>query len=775
MGEIKTAAVIGAGTMGSGIAGHLANAGVQVVLLDIVPQGSAGGGENRDVIAESAVERLLASSPPALMHPDKIKLITTGNIEDHLDMLAEADWIAEAVIERLDVKQALYEKIDAVRKPGALVSSNTSTIPLALLTDAMPARLVPDFSITHFFNPVRYMRLLEMVTGPKTRPEAIATLAKFCDEVLGKGVVHCNDTPGFLANRVGCYALQVAMVEAEALGLTVEEADAVMGRPMGIPKTGVFGLYDLIGLDLMQDVARSLSSALPEADPFQAVADGIAVTHRLVEAGHTGLKGGGGFYRETKAAGRQAVDLASGEYRAADRPQLDAAAAGEGEGLKALVDWPDRYGGFARRVLARVLSYAAALVPEVTDDPEAIDEAMKLGYNWAQGPFEMIDALGVDWFRDALAQDGLPVPAFLDAAAGRSFYRAENGRLEDLRHDGAYHPVDRPPDVVRLGDVMRTAAPLLDNGAARLWDVGEGVACLEFHTKANALVPQSMALLHESLGLVEHDFKALVIHNDAPHFSMGVNLEFVLAAAEARDWPGLEKMLVAFQATCKAMRDAPFPVVAAPSGMTLGGGMEVVVHCDAMVAHANTTLGQVETLVGLIPGGGGGKELLNRWRDNPETPPGVDAAVTAFRLVGMGRTASSPEEARPLRLMLARDRSVMNRDRLLVAARDRALELAPGYAPPPEPDFAALGPAGYEALKGVLDRLEEKGIATPHDHVVGGQLARILCGGDRPAGTPVSEDEVFALEREAFLTLAGTAATLARIRHMLKFGKPLRN
>jgi 3-hydroxyacyl-CoA dehydrogenase len=592
---------------------------------------------------------------------------------------------------------------------------------------------------------------------------------------LGKGVVHCNDTPGFLANRVGCYALQVAMVEAAALGLTVEEADAIMGRPMGIPKTGVFGLYDLIGLDLMQDVARSLGSALPESDPFQSVADGIPVTHRLVAEGLTGLKGGGGFYRETAEAGRQAVDLDSGDYRPAERPQLEAAAAGEREGLKALVDWPDKYGDFARRVLARVLAYAASLVPEVTDDPEAIDEAMKLGYNWAQGPFEMIDEIGIDEFCQILAEEDPPAPAFLEAAAGRGFYRAAGGRLEDLRHDGAYHPVRRAPGVVRLSDIMRTRAPLLDNGAARLWDVGEGVACLEFHTKANALVPDSMTLLHESLSLVERDFKALLIHNDAPHFSMGVNLEFVLEAAEAKDWPELERMLTEFQDTCTAVRAARFPVVAAPSGMTLGGGMEVVVHCDAMVCHANTTLGQVETLVGLIPGGGGAKELLNRWRDGPDVPPGVEAAVTAFRLVGTGQTASSPEEARPLRMMLERDRAVMNRDRLLAAARERALELAEGFAPRPAPEFAALGPAGYEAIEGVMDRLEEKGITTPHDHVVGAQLARILCGGDRRAGTPVSEAEIFAQDREAFLTLAGTEATRARIRHMLDFGRPLRN
>jgi 3-hydroxyacyl-CoA dehydrogenase len=770
MGEIKRAAVVGAGTMGAGIAGHLANAGIPVTLLDIVPQGAA----NRDVVAERAVERLLASSPPALMHPDRAKLITTGNVEDHMGLLAEADWIAEAVVERLDVKRALYRRIEAVRKAGALVSSNTSTIPLAQLTEEMAAALAADFSITHFFNPVRYMRLLEMVAGPKTRPEAIATLSAFCDEVLGKGVVRCNDTPGFLANRVGCYALQVAMVEAEALGLTVEEADAIMGRPMGIPKTGVFGLYDLIGLDLMQDVCRSLATALPADDPFQAVAEGIAVTHRLVAEGKIGLKGGGGFYREA-ARGREAVDLASGHYRAARRPRLDAAAAGERDGLKALVEWPDTYGTFAWRVLARVLAYAAALVPEVTEDPDAIDEAMKLGYNWTQGPFEMIDALGADWFCASLARDGLAVPPVLAAAAGGSFYRADAGRLEDLRLDGAYHPVRRPPGVVRLSDVMRTGVPRLDNGAARLWDVGQGVACLEFHTKANALVPESMALLHESLGVVERDFRALIVHNDAPHFSMGVNLEFVLEAAEARDWARLETMLAEFQTTCQAMRNAPFPVVAAPSGMALGGGFEVVLHCDAVVAHANVTLGQVETLVGLIPGGGGAKEIFSRWRDDPGTPPGIDAAVTAFRLVGTGRTASSPDEARPLRLMLPRDRAVMNRDRLLAAARDRALDLAEGYLPPPAPTFAALGPAGYGALEGVLDGLEAKGITTPHDHVVGGQLARILCGGDRPAGTPVDEDEVFAIEREAFLTLVGTKATLARIRHMLEHGRQLRN
>jgi 3-hydroxyacyl-CoA dehydrogenase len=774
MAKIAKAAVIGAGTMGSGIAGHLANAGVPVILLDVVPEGA----EDRNVVARGAVARLLNSSPPALMHSDKAELITIGNIEDDMAALAEADWVAEAVVERLDIKQALYREIERHRKPGAMVSSNTSTIPLTMLTHGMSPELARDFCITHFFNPVRYMRLLELVAGPKTRPEVLETLGEFCDIQLGKGVIPCRDTPGFLANRVGCYALQVAMVEALDHGLTIEEADAIVGRPMGIPKTGVFGLYDLIGLDLMLDVAKSLTAALPASDDFTTVAEGIPVMHDLVREGRCGQKSGVGFYRTVGAKDnpvREAIDLRSGAYRPAERPQLEAAAAGETRGLRALVECPDKYGRYAWRFLARTLSYAASLVPEVSDDPLAIDEAMKLGYSWTQGPFEMIDELGLDWFTDRLESDGMMVPAILQAARGQSLYRAEEGRLQCIDISGAYHEVQRAPGVLRLGDLTRTRAALLDNQAASLWDVGEGVACLEFHTKANALVPASMALLHDALGLVERDFTALVLHSEAPHFSAGVNLEFVAAAAKEGDWASLDRMLVEFQDTCKAMRDAPFPVVAAPSGLALGGGYEVVLHCDVVEAHANVTLGLVESLVGLIPSGGGCKEMLHRWTDGADQEAAIAAATTVFATIGMGKTASSPEEARPLRFLLDRDRSTMNRDRLLATARARALALAEDYAPPPVPSFIATGAPGGEALAAVLDRLEAKGITTPHDHTVGAQLARVLCGGERAAGEALSEDDVFALEREAFLHLAGTPQTLARIDYMLERGRPLRN
>ncbi len=775
MAGIRKAAVIGAGTMGSGIASHLANAGVPVVMLDVATQGDGG----RNLLAERAVERMLKSSPPAFMHPDNVRLITTGNIDDDLSSIVDTDWIAEAVVERLDVKKALYEVVDAVRAPGSIVTSNTSTIPLAMLTDGMPGSLKRDFCITHFFNPVRYMRLLEIVSGPDTRSDVIETLTEFCDVALGKGVVPCRDTPGFLGNRVGVFALQVGIVEAARAGLTVEEADAIMGRPMGIPKTGVFGLYDLIGLDLMLDVVASLRSALADDDPFQEFAGGIPSVAELVARGHTGNKRGAGFYREVGQNGelwREALDLESGEYRPATRPQLAAAGAGETRGLRALVEYPDKYGRFAWRVLARTLSYAASLLPQVGTDIVPIDEAMKLGYSWSRGPFEMIDELGVAWFRVRLCAAGMTVPAILEMVDGSSMYRTAGDHLEHLGYDGSYHPLTRAPGVVRLGDIKQTATAVIENDAASLWDVGDGVACLEFHTKANALVPDSMTLLRESLSVVEERFTAMLVHNDAPHFSVGFNLEFALANAKKGAWDALDRALREFQETTAAIKHAPFPVVAAPAGTSLAGGFEVLLHCDALQVHANTVMGLVETLVGLVPSGGGCKELLRRWcADAQDVDAIVAGALRVFELIGMGKTATSPIEGEPYRFFLSRDRSTMNRDRLLGDAKARVIEMARNYTPPARAGVPAAGSAGRQAMLELLEKLDERGITTPHDLVVGEHLAEVLSGGGTPAGENVSDEDLCALERDAFIALAGTPASLARIEHMLSAGRPLRN
>lgn len=775
MKTISKAAVLGAGTMGAGIASHLANAGIPSVLLDIVPE----GGKDRDAIAQHALRRMLESSPPAFMHKTNVELITPGNIEDHLDLLADADWIAEAVVERLDVKRALYGKIDQVRKPGAFVSSNTSTIPLSILTAGMSSELGRDFCITHFFNPVRYMRLLEIVAGPDTRPEVVGVLSEFCDVALGKGVVQCRDTPGFLGNRVGVFALQTGIVEAAALGLGVEEADAIMGRPMGIPKTGVFGVYDLIGLDLMVDVAQSLRSALPASDAFQEVAAGIPLISNLIAGGYTGNKGRGGFYREREVNGdvvREAVDLRSGEYRARVRPVLDAAVAGETRGLRALVETDDKYGQFAFRVLAKTLSYAASLISEVADDPLPVDEAMKLGYGWGKGPFEMLDELGPAWFRQRLKDEGLPLAPIFDRVGSGRFYRVDGGSIARINFSGEYEKIRRAPGIVRLGDLTRTRKPVAGNDAASLWDVGGGVACVEFHTKANALNPASMAMIIESLDIVKENFRALLIHSDAPHFSVGFDLAFVLAAVKGKARDRLDGALDAFQSACLACRYAPIPVVAAPAGMALGGGLEVLLHADAVQAHANTSMGLVETLVGLVPAGGGCKEMLRRWtRDASDTDGVLEGALKVFEVIGMGKTATSPIEAKPLRMFEDRDRFSMNRDRLLPEAKARALTLAENYVPPKEPAFTALGTRGLDAMQAMLDRLDARGIATPHDQVVGKYLARVLCGGERKEGEKMSEQDVLALEREAFLALCDTPATVARIEHMLAEGRPLRN
>ena len=767
---IRRAAVIGAGTMGSGIAGHLANAGVEVVLLDV-----AGAAPDRDSVARGALERMRSQVPPPFMHPDHAARITTGNIEDHLHRVGDCDWIVEAIVERIDVKRGLYDALESIRRPGSIVSSNTSTLPLALLTERMSPAMRRDFLITHFFNPVRFMRLLELVRGPDTRPEVVEALAEFCDRELGKGVVHCRDTPGFLANRVGVHALQAGLVEAVAQGVTVEEADSVMGRPMGIPKTGLFGLYDLIGLDLMLDVAASLAMALPPDDPFQRVAGGIPMVRTLVSAGRTGNKGAGGFYRGGPGA-REVVDLQSGEYRPVERAATDAARSGERDGLRALVEHRSAAGRFARRVLARSLGYAASLVPDVSDEVVSIDEAMKLGYGWSRGPFEMIDSLGAGWFRDLLAAEDLPVPPVLDALGDSSFYRVDGGRAVHFVMGSGHRPLAHAPGVVRVADFRAIASPMISNHAASLWDIGDGVACLEFHTKANALGPESMALMRRALDKVAERHTALVIHSDAPHFSVGFNLEFVRACIAERGWQRLDDALVEFQHTCRAARDAPFPVVSAAGGMALGGGFEVLLGSDLVQAHANIVVGLVEPIVGLVPSGGGCKEMLWRWtRDAPDEAARTAGALHVFELVGMSRTATSPELARPSRLLGPKDRTTMNRDRLLADAKASALELAGAYESPAPPEIIAPGVPAYDAMCAMLDEMAGKGIALPHDVVVSRCLARVLAGGDASAGESVGEEELFALEREAFLTLARTTATAARIAHMLDRGHPLRN
>jgi 3-hydroxyacyl-CoA dehydrogenase len=764
---IRKVGVMGAGVMGAGIAAQVANAGVPVVLLDIVPGGAA-----------KAIERMLKTDPAPFMHKGAARLVTPGDIEGGLPLLAECDWIVEAIIERPDAKRDLYAKLEQVRKPGSIVSSNTSTIPLSALTEGLGEGFAGDFLITHFFNPPRYMRLLEVVQGPATRAAALAAITEFGDRVLGKTVIACKDRPGFIANRIGGMWMQSAINRAFDLGLTVEEADAVMGRPMGVPKTGVFGLLDLVGIDLMPHVAASMKATLPQDDPYVLGLRDNALITRMIAEGRTGRKGKGGFYTREKGPGgeslKRALDLTTGDYRASDKPQLESLGLRD---LRALAEHPDRGGRYARAVLLDTLGYAASLVPEIADSVADVDAAMRLGYNWTYGPFELIDKLGATWLAQALAEDGRPVPPLLAEVGEGSFYRVQDGTLEYFGTDGGYHAVPRPKGVLLLADVKRRTKPLARNGSASLWDVGDGVACLEFHSKMNALDPGTVEMIGKAIALGKKaGFKALVIHNEGEQFSVGANIGLALFAANIAAWGEIEGLIEQGQKAMRSLRDAPFPVVGAPSGMALGGGCEILLHCDAVQAHAETYVGLVEVGVGLIPGWGGCTTLLRRWAENPKAPRGpMPPVAKAFEMISTALVAKSAFEAKEMLFLRPTDGITFNRDRLLADAKAKALSLVEGYAPAEVKPLRLPGASGRAALAMAVQQQAALGRATPHDIVVCGHLAETLTGGRKDHTEETTEAELHALERRSFMALLRTPATLARVEHMLETGRPLRN
>ncbi|MAF08175.1 MAG: 3-hydroxyacyl-CoA dehydrogenase [Acidiferrobacteraceae bacterium] len=775
MPSIQKVAVIGSGVMGSGIAAQAANAGLEVVLLDIVAQ----EGSDRDAVTKGAIQRMRKTNPAPLMHPRNAARIRPGNLDDHLEWLADCDLVIEAVLENLEIKKDLYSKINAHRGADCIVTSNTSTIPLDHLVADMPEGFRQHFAVTHFFNPPRYMRLLELVAGPDTQPEVITTLRDFGDRLLGKSVVDCKDTPGFIANRIGILWMGVAVRFAFEDGITVEEADAVIGKPMGIPKTGIFGLLDLVGIDLQPHVERSMLSLLPEGDMYRDIHRRSEFIEKMIADGYTGRKGKGGFYRLNRSGGekiKEALDLSSGEYHPAKKPVLESVEAARG-GLRALVEHPDRGGQYAWRVLSHTLSYAAVLVPEIADDIHAVDEAMKNGYAWKWGPFELIDKLGARWFAERLAAEGMAVPPLLEKVGDGSFYRTQDGRLQYFGTDGAYHNVERAEGVLLLSDIKRSSERLAGNASASLWDIGDKVLCLEFHSKMNAVDEGIMMMAANALKMIPaQGYQALVIHNEGTNFSVGANVGLALFAANIAAWPIITESVKQGQDIYKKLKFAPFPVVGAPSGMALGGGCEILLHCDAIEAHAETYMGLVEVGVGLVPAWGGCKEMLLRWSDNPRYAKGPMPAVSkVFETIATATVAKSAEEARALLYLRPGDGIVMNRDRLLAHAKERALSMARDYTPPEPCELQLPGPSGEAAMTLVLNDFKRAGKATDHDVTVGKKLAHVLAGGKVDPTETLAEDKLLNLERTAIVDLLRTSPTLDRIEHMLETGKPLRN
>jgi len=812
--EIKKVAVIGSGVMGSGIAAHIANSGTQVVLLDIVPKDA---GADRSKLATSALERMLKADPAPLTHKRKAKLITTGNLEDDLELLSDADWIIEVVLENLDIKRDLYKKIAGVRKPKSIVSSNTSTIPLKHLIEGLSEEFHKHFIITHFFNPPRYMRLLELVVEEETDKGAAEVIREFCDVRLGKGVVQCNDTPGFIANRIGCFWMTAGVLEAMRLGISVEEADLVMGKPLGIPKTGVFGLLDLIGIDLMPLITSELTKTLPSSDEFIKIYNQPELIKKMIADGYTGRKGKGGFYRLNTEGGKknkEVKNLKTGDYLPASKPTLASVDAAKG-GLIKLVTHEDIGGQYARSVLVQTLAYAASLVPEIASEITSVDEAMRLGYNWKYGPFELIDRLGdgeisgAKWLADELKNLGKPVPDILTKAGNGKLYKTESDKKLFFNINGKYDEIKVESDGWMLADKKLGKKPVLKNPSASLWDIGDGILCLEYTSKMNSVDPLILEMMQKSIELVKKDFKGLVIGNDSDNFCVGANIGILLFASNVAAWKQIREIIKQGQDAYMALKFAPFPVVTAVSGMALGGGCEILMHSDAVQAHVETYTGLVEVGVGIVPGWGGCKEMIIRHMES-ESLRGLSAAkkggmfalalkqaVTgdgaaslyhpiktmnampaiskAFENIAMAKVAKSAEEALDMMVLLGRDGITMNRRRLMADAKKKCLELSNGYKAPLMKKVSLPGKTAKVALEMAINGFVKSGKATPYDDVVSKGVATVLSGGNTDITKQLSEQDLLDLELDVFMDLIKNKGTIDRIEHMLETGKPLRN
>jgi 3-hydroxyacyl-CoA dehydrogenase len=803
MMRIEKAAVLGAGTMGAQIAAHLANAGVPTLLLDIpprelTPDEQAKGltlesSQVRNRIARNGLEAATKARPAAFFTADNASLVTVGNFDDDLAKLKDRDLIIEAVVENLDIKRSLYERVEQHRRPGAIVASNTSGIPIHLLAEGRSDDFKQHFIGVHFFNPPRYLHLVEIIRTEWIKPEVSCFLYGFLDERLGKGVVPAKDRPNFIANRIGTFGALYTIKTMLDDGYSIEEVDKLTGPAVGRPKSATFRTFDLVGLDVFTHVIKNLYDNLPEDEEREmfVVPEMLA---QMVQRGLLGNKTKGGFYRKQKGEGDKreiwTLDAASLDYRPSEKVKLPALDMAKNiddlpERIKGLVWSKDRAGAFLWKTISKTLAYAAQRIPEIADNVVEVDRAMRWGFGWELGPFEVWDAIGVEKSVARLKAEGAAVPANVEqmlAAGATSFYQKENGQQSyfDFKA-GKYVPLADSPGVLILKSIKDRTGVIKKNAGASLIDIGDGVACLEFHSKMNAIGGDTLQMLKTSLGEVDKNFVGLVVGNQGPNFCVGANIMLMLMEAQEENWDELDMMARVFQNATMSLRYSPKPVVVAPFQMVFGGGCEMVLHADRVRAAAETYIGLVEVGVGIIPAGGGTKEMLVRTMDLlPKDASDADPfpfVKRAFETIALAKVATSAEEARAMGFLSTDDSVSMNADRLIADAKKEVLALAAsGYvAPQQRTDILALGNPGLATLKLGIHQMKRAGYISDHDAEIGTQLARILTGGDLNHATRVSEQYLLDLEREAFLKLVSMRKTQERIAHMLKTGKPLRN
>ena len=792
--------------MGARIAVHLANASIPALLLDIVPREVAPEEQAkgltldhlqvRNRLARAGLEAALKSRPAAFFVPEAARMITVGNFEDNLAWIKDCDWIIEAVTEDRNIKRVLLEKAQALLAPGAIVSTNTSGISIASIAEGFREEFRRHWLGTHFFNPPRYMKLLEVIPTADTLPEVVEAVSRFGDEALGKGIVLAKDTPNFIANRIGTFVtldvLGMAGPDGQQGGYTIEEIDALTGPAMGLPKSATFRTLDIVGIDVLVHVVNNLEASLPhdERRDLFRIPDFIT---RMIERKLLGEKTGQGFYKKVKGGDEGEIltlDLQTFEYRARQKPKLPALEMAKNvedarQRVTALLQSPERAGEFYRKVLGDAFHYAANRIPEISDDIVSIDNAMKWGFNWESGVFELWDAVGVEKIAEQWKKEKRPIPPLAEkllTSSKKAFYQQSDGltRYFDLR-SGDYRALEQGPGVILLPSLKARKREIKKNPGASLIDLGDGVACLEFHSKMNSIGADTVQMAHAGLKALNEGFDAMVIGNQAANFCVGANLMLLLVAIQEGEWDDVHQAVRAFQSANMALKYASKPVVAAPFGLTLGGGVEICLHSARVRAAAETYMGLVEVGVGLIPAAGGTKEMLVRAMDAAPRDEGADPFALVkevFQNIGMAWVSTSAEEARRLGYLSARDSISMNRDRLIADAKQLALDLVKlGFRPgKPRDDIQVLGQSAFAKMKLGLHLMRRAEYISEYDVVVGTHLAKVLSGGGEfTSPQRVSEQYLLDLEREAFVSLCGQRKTVERIQHMLKKGKPLRN
>ena len=813
--RIEKTVVLGAGTMGSRIAAHFANAGLPCILLDIVPPNLSADApaSERNKIVRAGLDAAKKSKPAAFFTPALADKIAIGNFEDDLGRCAEADWIIEVVAENLEIKRKLLTRVAQFRKPGAIVTTNTSGLPVHLIAEGMNEEFQQHWAGTHFFNPPRYLKLVEVIPGPKTLKEVAESLSEFCDRRLGKGVVVAKDTPNFIANRIGTFSMLNALRLMGTLGMTVEEVDACTGPAVGWPKSATFRTADIVGLDVLVHVVKNIYETAPN-DESREMYKVPALVEEMAKRGWLGDKTGQGFYKKVKGEGQQEIltlDVNTMEYRSRQKAKFGSLEMGKAiedtrERLRALVgpvlegQKGDKAQQFLWRGLSETCLYAARRVPEISDNIVDVDRALRWGFGWELGPFEIMDAVGVKAFAGQVQREGRALSAVIEkvlASGRKEFYESEKGTTTVFdMGSGGTKKVEEPMGVIILKSLKDAGREVERNSGASLIDLGDGVACCEFHAKMNAIGADLIAMLHKGLKRLETDFDALVIANQAVNFSVGANLMLVLVGAQEQEWDELHAAVKQFQNINLAIKYAPKPVVAAPQGMALGGGCEVSLHASRIQAAAEAYIGLVETGVGLIPGGGGTKEMLIRANErtggtalslssSPETDLDLFHALKPiFETIAMAKVGTSAEECRDLGYLRREDGLSMNRDRLVADAKEAALSLVRGGYKPlaaswqegaRSTQIKVLGDQFLAGAKLAIHMMFRGGYASEYDAHVGRKLANILAGGALTSPQLVNEQYVLDLEREAFVSLCGEKKTQERIAHTLKTGKPLRN